>query len=90
MITDTKGSIGSVAYNDLKPAANVTLLAGLPNLRHRREIDLSSLQCFYQLAPAVGQVTHIQRCYTHHCAESASRRNGSGEARDEKRLLIAE
>ncbi|VDO82764.1 unnamed protein product [Heligmosomoides polygyrus] len=37
--------------------------AGPPRLLHRTEIYLSSLQCFYHLARAARQRTHIQRCY---------------------------
>ncbi|VDP13522.1 unnamed protein product [Heligmosomoides polygyrus] len=62
--TDATGGPGTAAQNGLKAAANVPRLAAEPpRLLHRIEIYLSSLQCFYQLARAGRQRTHIQRCY---------------------------
>ncbi|VDP19031.1 unnamed protein product [Heligmosomoides polygyrus] len=61
---DTTAGPGTAAQNDLEAAANVPrLAAGPPRLLHRTEIYPSSLQCFYQLARAARQRTHIQRCY---------------------------
>ncbi|VDP55380.1 unnamed protein product [Heligmosomoides polygyrus] len=42
---------------------NTDTAAGPLRLLHRTEINSSSLQCFYQLARAARQRTHIQGCY---------------------------
>ncbi|VDO79461.1 unnamed protein product [Heligmosomoides polygyrus] len=62
--TNTIGGPGTAAQSGFEATVNVPrLAAGPPRLLHRTEINYSSFQCFYQLARATRQRTHIQRCY---------------------------